>query len=142
MNDHTIQLVKESFDLVEPIAPQAAALFYAKLFALDPSVKPLFRGDMIVQGERLMQMIGAAVDLLDRPATLRPVLLKLGQRHAGYGVVDAHYASVGAALLDTLAAGLGEQFTPELREAWSTMYGVVAETMQQGAAAPAEPLAA
>ncbi len=49
MNDHTIQLVRESFDLVEPIASQAAALFYVNLFATDPSVKPLFRGDMIKQ---------------------------------------------------------------------------------------------
>ena len=142
MTPHQIHLIRASFAPLKPLAGTVAQAFYAQLFARDPALRALFRGDITEQGERLMQMIGAAVDLLDRPATLRPVLLKLGQRHAGYGVVDTHYASVGAALLDTLAAGLGEQFTPELHEAWSTMYGVVAETMQQGAAAPAEPLAA
>ena len=88
-----------------------------------------------------LKPLAAAIDLLDRPASLTPVLLKLGQRHAGYGVLDAHYASVGAALLDTLAAGLGEGFTPDVREAWTVMYGHVARTMQQGAA-QAAPMAA
>ena len=133
MNDHTIQLVKESFDLVEPIAPQAAALFYANLFALDPSVKPLFRGDMIQQGERLMSMIGLAVAKLDQPDVLMPALQGLGQRHAGYGVRDAHYDSVGVALLKTLRQGLGVAFTDEVEEAWMSVYGVIASTMKEAA---------
>ena len=137
MNDHTIQLVKESFDLVEPIAPQAAALFYANLFALDPSVKPLFRGDMIVQGERLMQMIGVAVSKLGEPEVLIPALQALGQRHAGYGVRDAHYDAVGVALLATLRQGLGVAFTDEVEEAWIGVYGVIASTMKEAAKVPA-----
>ena len=100
MNDHTISLVKESFDLVEPIAPQAAALFYANLFEADPTLKPLFRGDMIVQGQKLMQMIALAVSKLDSPATLMPALQGLGRRHAGYGVQDQHYDTVGAVRAD------------------------------------------
>jgi len=137
VNDHTIQLVKESFDLVEPIAPQAAALFYANLFALDPSVKPLFRGDMIVQGERLMQMIGVAVSKLGEPEVLIPALQALGQRHAGYGVRDAHYDAVGVALLATLRQGLGVAFTDEVEEAWIGVYGVIASTMKEAAKVPA-----
>ena len=133
MNDHTIQLVRDSFDLVEPIAPQAAALFYANLFAIDPSVKPLFRGDMIQQGERLMSMIGLAVAKLDQPDTLMPALQGLGQRHAGYGVRDAHYDSVGVALLKTLRQGLGVAFTDEVEEAWISVYGVIASTMKEAA---------
>jgi len=133
VNDHTIQLVRESFDLVEPIAPQAAALFYAHLFAADPSVKPLFRGDMVVQGERLMQMIGVAVARLDDPAVLLPALQALGQRHAGYGVRDDHYDSVGVALLKTLRQGLGVAFTDEVEEAWIVAYGEIAATMKEAA---------
>ena len=133
MNDHTIQLVRDSFDLVEPIAPQAAALFYANLFAIDPSVKPLFRGDMIQQGERLMSMIGLAVAKLDQPDVLMPALQGLGQRHAGYGVRDAHYDSVGVALLKTLRQGLGVAFTDEVEEAWMSVYGVIASTMKEAA---------
>ncbi|MDO9355403.1 MAG: globin family protein [Solirubrobacteraceae bacterium] len=129
MTPQQIDLVRSSFALVQPIAHPAAALFYNHLFEADPALRKLFRGDMAQQGERLMTMIGAAVGLLDRPATLMPVLQQLGARHGGYGVVDAHYATVGGALLLTLEQGLGEAFTPETRAAWTAMYGIVSQTM-------------
>lgn len=138
MTPQQIHLIRSSFEPLKPLAPTVAEAFYAQLFARDPALRALFRGgDMGEQGARLMQMLSAAIELLDRPQSLNPVLLKLGQRHAGYGVVEAHYASVGAALLDTLSAGLGEGFTPEVREAWTTMYGHVARTMQEGASTEA-----
>ena len=137
MDDHSIQLVRESFDLVEPIAPQAAAAFYANLFRIDPSVRPLFRGDMIDQGERLMKMIGVAVAHLDAPDVLLPALQHLGQRHAGYGVRDSHYDSVGIALLKTLREGIGVAFTDDVEAAWIEVYGCVAATMKEAAKEPA-----
>ena len=134
MTPHQIQLIRSSFEPLKPLAATVAEAFYTQLFTRDPALRALFRGgDMAEQGERLMQMLSAAIELLDRPGALMPVLLRLGQRHVGYGVVDAHYDSVGAALLDTLAAGLGDGFTVEVREAWTTMYGVVARKMMEGA---------
>jgi hemoglobin-like flavoprotein len=137
MDDHSIQLVKDSFDLVEPIAPQAAALFYTHLFVADPSLQSLFKGDMVVQGHKLMQMIALAVAKLHEPEVLIPALQKLGQRHAGYGVRDAHYDLVGAALLKTLRQGLGVAFTPEVETAWTEAYGLMASTMKEAANRPA-----
>lgn len=141
MNHDTIAHVQQSWALVLPIAPQAADLFYANLFTLDPALKPLFRGDMAAQGKKLMQMIGAAVGKLDDLGTLVPILQGLGRRHGGYGVVPAHYAVVGAALLKTLEEGLGDAFTPATRQAWTEVYGVIASTMIE-AAATAETAAA
>jgi len=137
MNDTSIQLVRETFDLVEPIATEAAAMFYANLFAADPLLVPLFKGDMAAQGRRLMQMIALAVSKLDEPAMLMPALAQLGQRHAGYGVRDAHYDTVGVALLTTLRQGLGVAYTPEVEDAWTEVYGVVASTMKAAAKLPA-----
>ena len=113
----------------------AAALFYGRLFDLDPSLRPMFKRDMEEQGRMLMQVIGVAVASLDRLETLVPVLRDLGRRHGDYGVRDAHYDTVAEALLWTLQTGLGDKFTPEVREAWVTVYGVLAGTMQAGAAA-------
>ncbi|GAB4566700.1 MAG: hemin receptor [Rhizobacter sp.] len=137
MDDYTTQLVKESFDLVEPIAPRAAELFYANLFALDPSLQALFKSDRVVQGEKLMKMIGLAVSLLDKPQVLIPALQGLGRRHADYGVRDEHYDTVGTALLSTLQQGTGVAFTPEVREAWIEVYGVISRTMKEAARVPA-----
>ena len=128
------ELVQGSFAKVVPIAPTAAELFYAKLFELDPEVKALFKGDMKEQGNKLMTMIGAAVKGLDDLDSLVPVVQDLGSRHGGYGVKDAHYDTVGAALLDTLEKGLGDDWNDELKEAWTTVYSVLAGVMKEAAA--------
>ena len=137
MDSKQIDLVQKTFAMVKPIAPAAAELFYQRLFQLDPSLRGLFRGEMAKQGQMLMSMIGAAVSGLRNLEQLAPVVRQLGARHVGYGVRDEHYATVGAALLDTLAIGLGDAFTAEVREAWATLYGHVSRTMQDAAAVPA-----
>ena len=130
---HQKTLVQDSFAIVAPIADDAAALFYRRLFELDPSLQRMFRGDMAEQRRKLMQMLTAAVKGLDRLDQLVPVVQDLGRRHATYGVEDRHYETVGAALLWTLEKGLGKAFTPETKEAWATVYGVLATTMQDAA---------
>ena len=126
-------LVQESFATITPIADDAAALFYRRLFEIDPSLQQMFRGDMAEQRKKLMQMLTAAVKGLDRLDQLVPVVQTLGRRHATYGVNDAHYDTVGEALLWTLQKGLGPAFTPETREAWTTVYGLLATTMKEAA---------
>jgi methyl-accepting chemotaxis protein len=129
-----ISLVQHSFSQVAPIAEAAAEMFYRRLFELDPTLSRLFKGDMKQQGQKLMQMIGAAVRGLDDLARLVPVVQQLGVRHNGYGVRPEHYDTVGAALLWTLQQGLGAAFTPEVRAAWTAVYGVLAGTMKDAAA--------
>ncbi len=127
-------LVKSSWQSVLPIADKAAGLFYAKLFELDPSVKPLFKGNMPEQGAKLMKMINTAVNGLDRLEAIVPALQDLGRRHVGYGIRDGHYDTVGSALIWTLEQGLGEAFTPKVKDAWVTVYGLLAGTMKDAAA--------
>jgi hemoglobin-like flavoprotein len=126
-------LVQNSFKSIATIADDAAILFYQKLFELDPSLKPMFRGDMAEQRKKLMQMLTAAVKGLDRLEQLVPVVQDLGRRHGAYGVQESHYETVGAALLWTLEAGLGRDFTPEVKEAWTAVYGLLATTMKNAA---------
>jgi hemoglobin-like flavoprotein len=134
MTPHQINLVQQSFAKVKPIAATAAELFYNRLFSLDPALRPLFKsGDMAKQGQMLMSMIGAAVAGLRNLETLSPVVRQLGARHVGYGVQTRHYATVGGALLWTLEQGLGDEFTPEVRDAWATAYELLSDVMQLGA---------
>ena len=126
-------LVQSSFAKVAPIADQAADLFYDRLFTLDPSLRPLFKPDMREQKRALMGMLAVAVAGLDRLEALVPAVRQLGARHAGYGVKDEHYATVGSALIWTLEQGLGDDFTPETRDAWLAVYTVLAETMKDAA---------
>jgi hemoglobin-like flavoprotein len=93
----------------------------------------MFKGDIAEQGKKLMQALALAVKSLDRPEALMPVLQDLGRRHVKYGVTDAHYDTVGAALIWTLEKGLGERFTADVREAWVAVYQAVATTMKVAA---------
>ncbi len=133
MTSAEITLVQDSFRKVAPIADQAASLFYARLFELDPSLRHLFNSDMAEQGRKLMHMLGLAVAGLDRLDELVPAVRQLGLRHAGYRVRDEHYETVGEALLWTLGRGLGAAFTAEMQAAWAKAYWTLAETMKAGA---------
>ena len=128
-----IELVQRTFAVVAPLADDVAALFYRRLFEIDPSLQSMFKGDMVAQRRKLMVMLTAAVKGLPRLDRLVPVLQDLGRRHADYGVIESQYETVGSALLWTLEKGLGPDFTPEVREAWTTVYGVLAATMKAGA---------
>ena len=127
------EMIQSSFAKVAPIAEQAAEIFYAKLFELDPSLKALFKSDMKEQGKKLMAMLATAVNGLNRPQSIIGAVQDLGKRHVGYGVEDAHYDTVASALLYTLGAGLGDSWTPELQEAWTELYVDLATTMKEAA---------
>lgn len=124
-----IDLVQHSFMRIEPLSIVVARTFYERLFETNPEIQKLFTGDMESQGERLMDMIGAAVAGLDDLEALVPMIQQLGARHRKYGVETGHYGAVAEALIWTLEQGLADDFTPEIRTAWVNVYGVLAETM-------------
>ena len=130
MDKEQILLVQQSLDKIVPKAEPVAALFYSKLFEIDPSLKVLFKGDMQEQGRKLMTMIAVAVQGLSNLETLVPAAQALGKRHVKYGVKDKDYDTVGTALLATLSIGLGADFTPELKDAWTQTYVLLAGVMK------------
>ena len=133
MTPEQVTLVQESWAKVTPIAETASELFYGRLFETAPEVKPYFKGDMKEQGKKLMIMISTAVNALNNVEAVVPAIQELGKRHVSYGVKPEDYDSVGAALLWTLEQGLGDDFTPETKAAWASVYGLVATTMKDAA---------
>lgn len=133
MTPEQIRIVQSTWLKVLPIKDDAAGLFYSRLFEIDPTLRRLFRGDMRDQGQKLMQVIDGAVNGLSRMERVVPMIQALGRRHAGYGVTDDHYGTVGAALLWTLGKGLGAAFTPEVKDAWASAYSLLATTMRVAA---------
>jgi hemoglobin-like flavoprotein len=133
MTPRQITLVQASWKDILAVSETAAQLFYLRLFALDPSLRPMFKGEIREQGRKLIAMMSVVVNGLARIETLAPVIEALGRRHAGYGVKDEHYATVAAALLWALEQGLGARFTPDVRDAWGAAYGLLATTMQAAA---------
>ena len=134
MTNRQIQLVQSSFELVAPILESATMTFYDRLFQLDPSLRRMFRSPQQEQARKLAHVLTVVVKGLSRPEQILPAVEELGRRHSGYGVRQEHYATVGASLLWTLQSGLGEAFTPEVRDAWASAYSLLSSTMQRAAA--------
>jgi hemoglobin-like flavoprotein len=131
MTPKQIALVQSTWQQVLSISDAAACIFYERLFKLDPSMRILFKDDMGEQRRKLIAMLTAVVNSLQRFDTLVPAIEDLGRRHARYGVQDRHYAIVGVALLGTLEQGLPNDFTADVRDAWNAAYALVARTMKQ-----------
>ncbi len=128
------QLVRDTWKQVVPTAEAAAELFYRRLFEIDPTTHQLFRAtNMSAQRQKLVQILGFAISGLDNLDVLLSTVEALGRRHAGYGVTDAHYDSVGAALLWTLEQRMGRAWTPDVASAWSEIYELLAAVMRGAA---------
>lgn len=133
MTPKEIELVTATWAMVVPIKEKAAALFYGRLFEMDPAVKPMFKTDLTEQGRKLMSALSTVVNALSDVQSVIPALQGMARRHVGYGVRAEHYDTVGAALLWTLETGLGPAFTPEVKAAWTTAYTTVAGVMKEAA---------
>ncbi len=129
MSPYEISLVRASFEQLAPVADQAAALFYARVFELEPALRERFSGDMQDHGRKLVALLGATVAELDRADTLVPVVRSLGLQIPGPRVTEWQCANVGLALLWTLEKCLGPRFTPAVRDAWSGTCSLLANIL-------------
>jgi hemoglobin-like flavoprotein len=133
MNDQTKKLVRESFEEIRDLAGPLALLFYGRLFEMDPSIRPLFRGDMKAQGAKLMAMLEAVVGSLDDFDSICPQLEELGRKHVEYGVSLSHYDTLTSALLWALAQALQPAFYQTHRAAWREVIESINSAMKAGA---------
>jgi methyl-accepting chemotaxis protein len=132
--DLDLQALETSFDLVASRGDVLMDVFYARLFAAAPAVKPLFAGTDPRRQKAML--LGALVQLrgsLRNLPAFVPALQRLGARHVGYGARPEHYPVVGAVLIDSMAEVAGEAWRPEYARAWQAAFGVVAGAMLEGA---------
>ena len=136
MTPTQVSLVQQSFSKAAGLGEAVSEIFYAELFAIDPNLRALFKGDMREQGRKLLTTLAMVVNGLTSPSTIVPAAQKLAVKHLDYGVESRHYTFVGNALLRTLKKGLGAEFTPEVREAWIAAYQLLANVMREAAYGP------
>ncbi|MDI3561884.1 adenylate/guanylate cyclase domain-containing protein [Bradyrhizobium sp. Arg816] len=131
----SILLVQSSFHRIAPRLIAFGERFYAILFESNPELRPLFKNDLAVQYNMLVSMLSSLVKGLNRIMDLRGGVQALGQRHCRYGALTNHYDKVAAALVLTLAEFLGDEFTPEIRAAWISVFDTISNLMIEGAQA-------
>jgi hemoglobin-like flavoprotein len=129
MTPDQVKLVQESFSKVAPISEQAAVIFYDRLFEVAPAVQALFPSDMSEQRKKLMAVLAVVVNGLNSLESILPAASGLAKRHVGYGAKPEHYPVVGGALLWTLEKGLGDAWTPDVADAWTSAYATLSGYM-------------
>lgn len=137
MDQRQIALVQQTFEKAAGLGEKVAEIFYDELFAIDPSLRAMFKGDLREQGRKLLTTLAFVVRGLHTPDKIVPAAQKLAVKHLDYGVTARHYTLVGNALLRTLKKGLGDDFTPDVRDAWVAAYQVLADVMREAAYGPA-----
>ena len=93
----------------------------------------MFTGNMQEQHRKLLTALAMVIRSLHNPEKIIGSAQKLAVKHLDYGVAAAHYTYVGNALLRTLKKGLGDKFTPELRDAWVEAFRTLATVMKEAA---------
>jgi nitric oxide dioxygenase len=109
-----------------------AADFYRRLFAADPATGALFSADPDVQRQKFAAELEAICRSIRRHPDFLASAAALGARHRAEGVEAAHYRAAGPPLLDALAAGLGDRWTPDVADAWRLAYHLTVEAMTIG----------
>jgi hemoglobin-like flavoprotein len=125
MTPNQVKLVQTSFARVAPLRDTAAALFYRRLFEIAPEIKPLFGSNLREQGRKLMDTLGTVVKGLPNLDVAKSLAIK----DVPNGVRPAHYRRVGEALIWMIEIALGDDFTPEMREAWLVTYRALSGAM-------------
>src|SRR5437764_8113703 len=134
-----VQLIRETWTVVEPHADEVAKFFYGMLFSLSPATRELFAVNMETQRSRLLRALVHFVQMVDRPDELLPFLRQLGRDHRKFGVVASHYEAVGTALLAAIKTYAGDAWNSQVERAWAEAYTVMASAMTEAAAADQGP---
>jgi len=122
-------LVQKSFDCISARSKEFGERFYAILFEANPELRPLFQNDLAAQTKMLVSMLSSIVKGLNRMQEITGGLRELGKRHRDYKTSRSDYDKVARALLRALEEFLGDDFTPEIRQAWISIYGQIADVM-------------
>ena len=133
MTPAQIQIIQDTFPLVQEAGGAMTQLFYGRLFQTAPGLRPLFRGDINIQARKFSEMLNGLVDGLPDLEQQAPALRAMGLRHEGYGVRPEHYQVVAQALLWALAQAIEPEFTHAAKAAWTALIFEVAAMMQVNA---------
>lgn len=112
--------------------------FYEILFSRYPQAEPLFgRNSRENQAKMLQESLVAVLEHVEDSEWLTTTLHAMGRKHVLYEVTEEMYPWVGECLISTLAEAMGDAWTDQHTEAWSTAYGAISGLMIEGQRAAA-----
>ena len=95
MTPDDVATVQATLPDLGPRTDELARAFYARLFALDPTLRPLFPTDMEAQRQKFVATLGEIVAAISRLDRFTAAAGALGVAHVAHGAEVRHYAARG-----------------------------------------------
>lgn len=124
-----IARLRMSYERIRASDTRLADIFYERLFAAAPQLRPMFRSDPGAQAKKLMASLDAIVRNLEAPGENAAMLAELGRRHSAYGAAPAHYDLVIDLLVSSIGEVLGPQADARSLDEWRTALRLVSDQM-------------
>jgi nitric oxide dioxygenase len=124
--------LRSTYERMRARDQRLAEIFYAKLFAAAPQLRPLFRSEPQAQAQKLTAALDAVVRNLEHPAANAAMLAELGRRHVQYGAKPEHYSLVIDLLVESMEELLGADVDPPPLDEWRLALRLISNQMIAG----------
>jgi nitric oxide dioxygenase len=135
LSDKARPVIEATLPLVGSRIGEITPKFYNRLFAAHPELLDgLFSRSNQRSGNQQQALAGSiaafASHLVNNPGTLpEAVLSRIAHKHASLGITDPQYQVVYEHLFAAIADDLAEVITPEIAEAWTEVYWLMADAL-------------
>ncbi|SDX09285.1 nitric oxide dioxygenase [Arthrobacter sp. cf158] len=135
LSEKSRPIIEATLPLVGSRIGAITADFYSRLFAAHPELLDgLFSRSNQRSGDQQRALAGSiaafATHLVNNPDTLpEKVLSRIAHKHASLGITEEQYGVVHEHLFAAITADLAEVITPEIAEAWTEVYWLMADAL-------------
>ena len=132
LTPHQIELVKATVPVLQAHGVDLTKHFYARMLSKNPELRNVFNQAHQARGAQ-QQALAAAVlayaQNIEHPENLLGAVKQIAQRHCSLGIRAEQYQIVGHHLIESIKEVLGAAATPELIDAWTAAYGMLADIL-------------
>jgi hemoglobin-like flavoprotein len=124
-------LVEASLALAAERGGDLTSRVYARLFAAQPELEPLFGKDVndSVKGEMLAQVFDTIFDFIGDRVYADHLMRSHSIAHDGYNVPPPVFLSFFTVVAETVAEVIGPEWNGEMATAWDALLAEIAETL-------------
>ncbi|RFU80218.1 nitric oxide dioxygenase [Trichoderma arundinaceum] len=134
LTQEQIAIIKSTVPIIREHGTVVTTTFYANMLAAHPELKNYFslRNQQTgAQQAALANSVLAAATHIDRLSAITGAVEKIAHKHVSLFILPEHYPIVGKYLIGAFEQILGDAFTPEIKEAWTIAYGLLADIFIQ-----------
>ncbi|XP_026514694.1 cytoglobin-1-like [Terrapene carolina triunguis] len=138
--------IQESWRILHDNIARVGIIVFIRLFETHPECKDVFflfrdiedleqlkmNKELRAHGLRVMSFIEKSVARLDQEDKLEQLAFELGRSHFRYNAPPKYYEYVGIQFISTVQPILKERWTPEVEEAWQSLFKYLTDTMKRG----------